>query len=205
MLIGNHEMMHLQNDLRYVEPKYRTFDKLLSKETGLSYVDLFRQNTELGQWLRSRNIVEKIGDTLFTHGGISPVMSDSKLTLGQINKAMRAAIDIKKADRSALEKVLFGRNGPMWYRGYFMPLPGSPSIDKQELTKVLQFYQAKAVAVGHTIVVKPKRFFDGRVIAVDVKHPADHLTTEPPRTSYGVLFNHKGIFVVDDHGGIEQI
>ncbi|NQZ07635.1 MAG: hypothetical protein HRT35_10780, partial [Algicola sp.] len=57
-------------------------------------------------------------------------------------------------------------------------------------------------AVGHTIVDKPELRFDGQVIAVDVKHPADHLFTIPSRTSYGVLFNSDGIFVVDGDGGV---
>lgn len=196
MLIGNHEMMVMQNDLRYVEPKYLKFDELLKAKTGLTTVDLFRQNTELGRWLRSKNIVEKIGDTLFTHGGMSPKMVERKLTLEQINKTMIAAIDTKKPERNELEKLLFGRNGPMWYRGYFMPIPKSPMIEDNELDAMLEFYGAKRIAVGHTIVEKPKLMFDGRVIAVDVKHPADHFDTDPPRVSYGVVIEGHKVEVV---------
>jgi hypothetical protein len=205
MLIGNHEMMNLQNDLRYVEPKYSAFGELLEKQLSLSYVDLFRENTELGKWLRSKNIVEKIGDTLFTHGGMSPVMVEAELSLLEINTTMRLATDTPKAKRSILEKLLFGRNGPIWYRGYFMELPLSPKIDKPQLTNVLNYYGAKSIAVGHTIVDKPKLVFDGQVIAVDVKHPADHLVTSPARVSYGVLFEGGKVFVVDDSGGVVGI
>lgn len=205
MLIGNHEMMNLQNDLRYVEPKYLTFETLLKKQTGLSYVDLFRANTELGKWLRSKNIVERIGDTLFTHGGMSPLMAERKLSLETINQTLRAGIDTVKADRSELQKLLFGRNGPMWYRGYFMALKNSPEIEKQQLTNVLNYYGASRIAVGHTIVDKPQALFDGQVIAVDVKHPADHLVSEPARSSYGVLFDGGKVFVVDGGGGVKKI
>ena len=189
MLLGNHEIMVLQNDLRYAEKKYVTFDGLLQKQQGLRYVDLLREDSELGRWLRSKNIVEKIGDTLFTHGGMSPMVAEQKLSLDHINKAMRAAIDVAKADRNAEQKLLFGRGGPIWYRGYFMPIRDTAKITEQELDKVLTFYQAKAVAVGHTIVEKPQPLFDGKVIAVDVKHPADHLTVVPPRLSWAVEFS----------------
>ncbi len=205
MLIGNHEMLVLQNDLRYAESKYYKFGELLQEKNNMIYADMFQANTELGKWLRSKNIIEKIGDTLFTHGGISPKMSEGKLSLEAINQTMRAAIDIPKKERPPLEKLLFGRNGPMWYRGYFMSQKNSPKIDKPKLTEVLDYYGAKSIAVGHTIVDKPELRFDGQVIAVDVKHPADHLITIPARTSYGVLFNADGIFVVDGDGGVENL
>lgn len=205
MLIGNHEMMNLQNDLRYVEPKYTRLDELLKQQMNLTYTQLFGPDTELGRWLRSKNVVVKIGDILFTHGGMSLKMSENKLSLETINATMRAAIDTPKAKRNELETLLFGRNGPMWYRGYFMPIPNSPMVDEKELTEILNYYGAKAVAVGHTIVDKPMLKLGGKVIAVDVKHPADHLTTTPPRRSYGVLIEGDKRFVALDDGSLEQM
>lgn len=205
MLIGNHEMMVLQNDLRYAEEKYLKFERLLKQQTNLNYVDLFRENTELGRWLRSKNVVERIGDTLFTHGGMSIKMPEHKLSLDKINATIRTGIDTKKKQRNERQKLLFGRNGPMWYRGYFMPIPNSPMIDDEKLATVLNYYGAKAIAVGHTIVDKPTLKFGGKVIAVDVKHPADHLDTEPKRISYGVLIEGDKVYRVDENGGKERI
>lgn len=203
MLLGNHEIMNLQDDLRYVEAKYTVFEDLLQQQTPYAYVDLFRQNTELGRWLRSKNIVEKIGDTLYTHGGMSPAMVTQKLSLTKINDTMRRGIDIKKADRPPLEASLFGREGPIWYRGYFMAIKEVAKASPAEVAAVLKYYGAKRIAVGHTIVDKPQTVQDGLVIAVDVKHPADHLLTIPPRTSYGVFIDAKGtLFVADDKGGL---
>ncbi len=200
MVIGNHEMMNLQNDLRYVEPKYTAFAKLVAAQHHLSYAQLFDEHSELGRWLRSKNAVIKIGDYLFAHGGMSIAMLEQKLALSTINQTLRGAIDKPKTQRNELEKLLFGRNGPMWYRGYFMPLPNSPMINDQDLSKVLAFYNAKAIAVGHTIVDKPMSRYNGKVIAVDVKHPADHLITQPKRISYGVMIEGDKVFVVDEDG-----
>ena len=206
LIIGNHEMMNLQNDLRYAEPKYHTLNTLLQQQTQWQYSDLFGPHSELGQWLRSKNTIEQIGDIIFTHGGLSPLMAEQQYSLEFINQTIRQAIDTPKKDRNDIEQHLFGRHGPMWYRGYFMSLqPNQPKITEEQLSKVLNHYQAKAIAVGHTIVDKPQSHFDGRVIAVDVKHPADHLITFPPRQSYGVLFVDGQVFIADGDGGLKEM
>jgi hypothetical protein len=197
--------MNLQNDLRYVEPKYLQFEELLKAQTPWIYADMFGPNSELGRWVRSKNIVEKIGDMMFTHGGMSPLMSDKQYSLEFINQNLRAGIDVKKADRNPLQKELFGRNGPLWYRGYFMSLKSSPAIEEALLDKMLSYYNAKGIAVGHTIVDKPETRFDGKVVAVDVKHPADHLLIIPPRQTYAVLFENNQVYVLDGDGGVEPI
>jgi len=41
------------------------------KEFQSAYLDTYRSDTELGQWLERRPIVAQINDTIFVHGGIS--------------------------------------------------------------------------------------------------------------------------------------
>jgi predicted phosphatase len=66
-ILGNHDMMNLAGDLRYVDKKYMKSAEVM----GVDYMDLYDENTELGKWLRSKNLVEKIGDNICLHGGIS--------------------------------------------------------------------------------------------------------------------------------------
>ncbi|MEI8704381.1 metallophosphoesterase [Pseudoalteromonas sp. B62] len=65
LLLGNHEVMVLNNDLRYLHAKYVRTAKLLDVE----FVSLFNKHTILGRWLRSKAVLVKIDDYLFAHGG----------------------------------------------------------------------------------------------------------------------------------------
>ena len=55
MLLGNHEIMVLRGDIRYVHKKYRD----VSKKLRIKIPDLYGSDTELGRWLRSKNVVIK--------------------------------------------------------------------------------------------------------------------------------------------------
>ena len=49
-ILGNHEYMVLQKDLRYINEKYELSSKLI----GLKYDELYSNQTILGRWLRSK-------------------------------------------------------------------------------------------------------------------------------------------------------
>ncbi len=67
-VLGNHETMVLYDDLRYVNPKDLRSAQLL----GRSYPELYAADSVIGQWLRTRPVLLRVGDTLFLHGGIAP-------------------------------------------------------------------------------------------------------------------------------------
>jgi len=67
-LLGNHEMMALLFDDRYVIDKY----KHAAHHVNFHYSHFFDKHSVLGKWLRSKNTLVRIGKQLFVHGGISP-------------------------------------------------------------------------------------------------------------------------------------
>ena len=60
-VLGNHDLMNLSYDYRYRRKKYFENAELIS----MFPEDLYAHNTELGMWLNTKNIVEKIGDYIF--------------------------------------------------------------------------------------------------------------------------------------------
>jgi hypothetical protein len=89
VLLGNHEIMNLSGDLRYMDPVYYEQAHRLKKD----YMDLFNVDTELGRWLRSKNIILKTGIFLCVHGGISREVLNRKMTLESMNERVRPWYD----------------------------------------------------------------------------------------------------------------
>lgn len=163
-IVGNHEEMNLRGDLRYLKPKY----KIVAKKLGVNYTELYGKNTVLGRWLRSKNIAEKIGRHLFVHGGMSPYMASYNLHLEKINDIARRSMGdnkFKLSQTGIMTELVFGNKGPMWFRGYF-----KDEIDQQEIDNVCAKYGVDHIVVGHTIVSEIGTLYNGKIIAIDVKH-----------------------------------
>ena len=160
LLMGNHEQMVMRGDLRYVNERYQVAEKLLNRP----YDELYDNSSEIGQWLRSKNTVVKINDSLFLHGGISSEWIERELTLDKANTLYRANIDKSKEElkQDPLLNFLFLSNGPTWFRGYF-----KPDFDETELDKILSYFEVSRVVVGHTSQEQVLGLFNNKVLAVD--------------------------------------
>jgi hypothetical protein len=165
-ILGNHEIMNMSGDLRYVNPKYKESATLLNA----TIESLFDEHSELGRWLRTKNIVEKIGDNLFVHGGISDEMNKLKLSVDDINKMARpfyADTTYKYPDKKL--PVILGDEGPFWYRGYYQKDP--EGLLPLQIRRTLSRNDIKHVFTGHSIVGDTiSVWFDGRVVNTDVHH-----------------------------------
>lgn len=162
VILGNHDIMNLSGDYRYVASKYSSAASLLQK----NYKELYAKNTELGRWLRSKNIIEKIGNMLFLHAGVSPELNKRAWNLEAINNNCRKYYDQSRKVIPDSLQIFFSADGPFWYRGYFM---GKSTTDI-DVNKTLAFYGCKQIVVGHTIVDSIKSMYNGKVIGVDVNH-----------------------------------
>jgi hypothetical protein len=161
-ILGNHELMNMNGDHRYVHPKYIE----LAKQHNLNYDTFYRDHTELGQWLRTKNVMEKIGDRLFMHGGVSPYINRIAQPLDSINTIARRYYGTREDSIPNPEYLVFSDYGPMWYRGYFT----TPKATPEQVDTTLQLYAVKKIIIGHTPVRQVSAFYNGRVINVDAPH-----------------------------------
>lgn len=164
-VLGNHEIMNLSGDLRYLHPKYASNAAIIGKD----YMTLFGPDSELGRWLRTKNIAEKVGDILFVHGGISAPVNSTGLSAEQINKLARPwYADTTYNYKYKEEELLMNDNGPFWYRGYYT---GSPRASMAQLDSSLQLFNVHHIVTGHTIIADTiSRLFDGKLFDTDVHH-----------------------------------
>ncbi|HEX6398809.1 MAG TPA: metallophosphoesterase [Steroidobacteraceae bacterium] len=167
-VLGNHEVMALRGDARYLNAKYRETAKLLG---ATEYARLFDAGSVLGQWLRSKPTVLELGDALCLHGGISPALLDRKLSLKDINGAVRAVLEGREPpDGAARERAefLLGESGPLWYRGYFPAPSGQAPATTADIDRIRKQFGVAAILVGHTKVPTITSLYEGRVVAVQV-------------------------------------
>jgi len=171
--LGNHELMVLRGDNRYVHEKYQ---KGIVKKSRIKHEDLYGPDSELGRWLRSLPTVIKINDILFVHAGIHPAILDYSFSPGDLNDAVRRGLDLRSSQLAFNDtvKFLFGSKGPLWYRGYHYEMEDRyPKATDSELDRILGFFDAQKMVVGHTEVDSVTVLYDDKVIAIDI--PAEEL------------------------------
>lgn len=185
-ILGNHEIMNLYGDVSYNDYKYMEVSKRVSKQNdwdkGLRY--LYSEKSELGKWLRSKNIVEKIGENIFVHGGLNKLHSDGKYSINELNTISKKYYGIYPTEESIKDKrdklLISSIDSPFWDRRLNFDLKykvmfklngvdASETTDK-ELATILSFYNSKRIIIGHSVVDDISAGYNNKVIKIDVKH-----------------------------------
>lgn len=162
VLLGNHEIMVLQGDIRYINKKYYYTSAIFKSQ----YYHFFRKGSILGDWIASHKVLTSINKNLFVHGGVSDAVLDQKLTLEEINNIFtKQLIRGKEEDifKDSLLTLLYASDGPVWYRGYF----DSENFNKKKIKSILKRLKQNRIIVGHTSQDQITALFGGRIIAVD--------------------------------------
>ena len=166
---------------------------------------MYNNKFVLGKWLKSKNIILKINNTLFVHGGISPEIIEMKLGLEEINNIARENLSKNlygKTDGNQKANLIMGRIGPLWYRGMAMDYKEYYKKMKiDEFNKILEFYDVKQIVIGHTVVNDIQLDFNKNLINIDVKHGKDKQSGE----TKGILIEGKYVYKIDDQGLKEEI
>lgn len=180
LVLGNHEIMIMVDDLRYVSGK----EKLIAQHHGTSYPRLFDvRYSVLGKWLASKPALLRIDEVLLAHGGISLDYANS---LESFNDSLDAFINspvfhrwsdstvvVAPMDSVALYQrtdFFFEESSVFWYRGYVQ----SDTLGGV-LSEVLDRYNSDLHVVAHTPVETIQQRYDGSLIAVDLKEAATGL------------------------------
>ncbi len=191
-LLGNHEEMVLRNNMKYAEDKY----KHLAQELDCKYSNMWQSDSELGRWLQTRNTIEKIGDNLFVHAGLSKEFLERNISIPQLNDSVSVYLRQTKAERNQSENAtfLFGNNGPLWYRGMVRTDEKYNPISESDVDAILNQYNVKRIYVGHTIFGEVSSFYNGKVIAVNVNNNKN----KNSGLNRGVLIKKNEVFLIYD-------
>jgi len=160
-LLGNHEVMVMMGDLRYIHKKYR----YTSAGFKMSYQDIFGVNSYLGRWLRSKPVAISINKTIFAHAGFSEQYLQLGLTNKELNKTFREEIFDEPEDSVLANpklNILYNDLGPVWYRGYF-----AEDFTEDRARAILQKLGKKNIVVGHTSFAGVVTRYRHKIIGVD--------------------------------------
>lgn len=146
VLLGNHEVMNLHGDWRYVsQGDLRGFGGLEARRRAFSLGGVLgAQGGALGErgewaaWLLGKEAVVRVGDTVFVHGGVS------ELFAGPVEGLSR---QVSEAILRDPRHPVLGDNGPLWYRGYW--LYDEPRACDEAL-RALARMGARRMVMGHT-------------------------------------------------------
>lgn len=205
-ILGNHEIMNFQGNANYNKKKYKRVAQLISKNDSLKVATkfMYSDKTELGKWLRSKNVIEKIGSYIFVHAGISPEILKYNVSLSDINQIARKNWDenlYDEEENNKVENFITGKKGIYWYRGLATDYKYYDKIKVDELNKVLKFYQSDKIVFGHTVVENITKEFNGKTINLDVKHG----TEKNSEKTKGLLIESGIEYKIDGKGTKTQL
>ncbi|SDY98384.1 metallophosphoesterase [Hymenobacter psychrophilus] len=190
-ILGNHERMNLTGHFKYVRRKYRVNADTLQ----WPYEQWYGPQTVLGQWLRSKNVVEKIGSSLLTHGGLSTEVAALRLPLVQLNAEARAYLQRAATDTmltSTQRLVNMPPLSPDWYRGV-----AQEEVSAADLTAMLKQYEVNRLIIGHTPVTEITALYGGKVLAIDLPHQE---RTDGKQPLQALLLEQGQPIIIDSEG-----
>jgi hypothetical protein len=181
ILLGNHEIMAMTDDARYVSPK----EMLIAQNYGVAYWQLFDPRSSiLGKWLATKPALIKVDRVLLAHGGVGPAYMNYSIPEFEDSLALFMSEEwfYRMADTTAaytpLDSVtlfrrldfFFDPNSVFWYRGY-----AESDTLLNVLDEVLHKYGADIHVIAHTPFDSVQEKYDGALVTVDLKEPATQM------------------------------
>lgn len=162
MLLGNHEIMILNGDIRYIHKKYR----YASAITKQMYTSLFDKNSVLGDWIRSKPVTISINEIVFLHAGFSKDLIDKNISIEDINYSFRNKLidgNKQEIEQDSILSEIYFNNGPIWYRGYV----DQENFSEEDAEYILEKLDKKHIVVGHTSMQSIVSLFNNRIFMID--------------------------------------
>lgn len=202
LVLGNHEIMVMSNDDRYVSAKERQIANLYN----IPYGELFHpKNTLIGKWMTSKPAVLKIDETIFAHGGL--IMNEKIEKINQqtheflhhelFTKILDDSLTLPSTEEKRFDEIrefFYNAYSPFWYRGYVQSDTTGAYLDF-----VLTKNKGRLHVVGHTSRPNIEQKFKGKLIATNVhKAGSELLLLVRKKKKYSR-------FKIDMEGNVEEL
>ena len=165
-LIGNHELMNMLGDFRYVS---ETAMRGMGGDEGRR--KLFSAGGPIAKHLGCCSYgICKIGDWTFVHGGVLPQhLKDKNFSFSKVNQLIRKIMrgEVNKSSLNSSERdFIFGNNGLFWTRELSKDNPNCTMAN--ESVHILNDKNKNGgIVVGHTVQERINSKCGGKVWAID--------------------------------------
>lgn len=203
-ILGDHEEMVMRDNLKYAFAKYST---LSEKAMNMTYGKMWGLSNVMGNWLRSKNTIQIVGDNLYVHAGLSKAFMERAETIPEINELVGKSIYLTKEERKKqypdIADFLYSDSyyGPLWYRGMVKTSSSYNPIADEDVSALLKKYNVKRIIVGHTENSRVKYTYNKKVYDICVNHP-DAFDDEETRA---VVIEGDDIQAINDKGELVTI
>lgn len=218
-IIGNHETMMLYGDVSYSDFKYMEAAKQISKHNNWDEAVRFvySEKSELGKWLRTKNVIERIGTTIFVHGGLNIHHVTEKLSIEEINTIARKYYGIYPTNVDPKdfreELILSSFYSPYWDRSlcfdfkyqimylFYDYKTKAKETSQPELERILKNYSADRIVIGHSVVDDITLDYDKKVVKIDIRHSQKMYSGQ----TKGIMLENNSIYKIDDAGKRDEL
>ena len=180
LLLGNHEIMVMLGDVRYVHGK----EQHIARLHDVGYAQMFDVRASiLGRWLSTKPAVLKVDRLLFVHGGVSSdyaaytVQAHADSVNAQMGRELfyaqadtTARIQVDSLTFARFEDFFWGERSVFWYRGYAQ----SDTLGG-ELDQLLRHVKADVQLIGHTAQARIHQKYNGKLILVHPREPGTEI------------------------------
>lgn len=202
-ILGDHEELVMRDNLKYTYAKYNT---LSQRAMNMTYGKMWGLTNVMGNWLRSKNTIQIVGENLYVHAGLSKAFMERKETIPEINELVAKSIYLTKEERKKqfpdIADFLYSDsyNGPLWYRGMVKTGSDYSPIKDADVQTLLDEYNVERIIVGHTENSRVKYTYSGKVYDICVNHPKAF-----EKETRAVLIKDGEIKAVNDKGELVTI
>lgn len=202
-ILGDHEELVMRDNLKYTYAKYNT---LSQRAMNMTYGKMWGLTNVMGNWLRSKNTIQIVGENLYVHAGLSKAFMEREETIPEINELVAKSIYLTKEERKKqfpnIADFLYSDsyNGPLWYRGMVKTGSDYSPIKDADVQTLLDEYNVERIIVGHTENSRVKYTYSGKVYDICVNHPKAF-----EKETRAVLIKDGEIKAVNDKGELVTI
>lgn len=200
-LLGNHDLMTAEGStVHMTKDEKKTYVETNGKTPSRSEIhEQLGPATKYGEWIRERNSIVQIGQTLYVHGGVDEWLLDPQVEPGNINSTVRAWIRYwqKLGPRPPKhtewtvgyhrKKGFITERGPLFHRGFKIDKSGKGKLDetrnqegprKKALKKIMKSLAIDHIVVGHAPTPDEKIHLSHPYYGDRVKNIDTHIARE---------------------------
>lgn len=165
-ILGNHELMNVLGDFSYVSPRSRQKLDLVTRES------MFRPGGSIARILAKRNVVLRIGNILFCHGGLLPhhliLTRNHTHVINEITRKYLLGVSLTPVELAILNACVIDGQSILWSRMYVDLYEHNRDVLLQAVDDVLKNTYCEHIIVGHNTVGSIQSLFDNKIIMTDV-------------------------------------